>query len=61
MELDVSTIEEYSVVQTENGRSVKRNIRYYNLDMILSVGYLQATLGNQNPMGLPVGAVSAQV
>ena len=38
-ELDISTIEEYSVVQNESGRNVKRNIKFYNLDMILSVGY----------------------
>ena len=38
-ELDISTIEEYSVVQNESGRSIKRNIKFYNLDMILSVGY----------------------
>lgn len=38
-ELDISTIEECSVVQNESGRSIKRNIKFYNLDMILSVGY----------------------
>ena len=33
------TTEEYSVVQMEGGREVKRKIKYYNLDLIISVGY----------------------
>lgn len=39
-ELDeVSTTEESSVVQEEGTRKVKRNIRLYNLDAVISVGY----------------------
>ena len=38
-ELDSSTIEESSVVRKEGTRKVKRKIKFYNLDMILSVGY----------------------
>lgn len=38
-ELDLSTTEEYSVVQNEGSREVKRKIKFYNLDMIISVGY----------------------
>lgn len=38
-ELDSSTTEESSVVQTEGKRKVKRTIKIYNLDMILAVGY----------------------
>lgn len=34
-----STSEEYSVVQFEGGRKVSRSIQYYNLDVIISVGY----------------------
>jgi len=34
-----STTEEYSVVQMEGGREVKRKIKFYNLDLIISVGY----------------------
>jgi death-on-curing family protein len=34
-----STTEFFSVVQKEGNRSVKRDIRFYNLDAILSVGY----------------------
>ena len=34
-----ATTEESSVVQTEGGRSVKRKVRFYNLDVIISVGY----------------------
>ncbi len=38
-ELDNSTSEESSVVQKEGNREVTRTIKYYNLDMIISVGY----------------------
>ena len=34
-----ATTEEYSVVQKEGNRQVKRNIKHYNLDAIISVGY----------------------
>lgn len=34
-----ATTELFSVVQKEGNRNVKRNITYYNLDVILSVGY----------------------
>ncbi len=34
-----ATTEKYSVVQTEGNREVKRNILFYNLDAIISVGY----------------------
>lgn len=38
-ELDNSTIANFATVQTEGTRKVKRHIEYYNLDMIISVGY----------------------
>ena len=38
-ELDSSIIEESSTVQFEGERKVKRLIKYYNLDMVISVGY----------------------
>ena len=38
-ELDSSTTEESSVVQKEGKREVKRIVKFYNLDMIISVGY----------------------
>ncbi len=34
-----ATTEYFSVVQTEGNRKVRRNIKHYNLDAILSVGY----------------------
>ena len=34
-----STTEEFSVVQKEGNRQVKRKILYYNLDAVISVGY----------------------
>ena len=36
---DSSTTELFSVVQIEGKRQVKRQIKYYNLDAIISVGY----------------------
>ena len=38
-ELDNSTTEESSVVQYEGKRKIKRKMKMYNLDMIISVGY----------------------
>lgn len=38
-ECDESTVAKFATVQNEGNRSVTRNIDYYNLDVILSVGY----------------------
>lgn len=34
-----TTTEEYSVVQREGNRKVKRSVKHYNLDAVISVGY----------------------
>lgn len=34
-----STSKKFLLVQTEGNRKVKRNIQYYNLDVVISVGY----------------------
>ena len=34
-----ATVRQYLTVQTEGTRTVKRTIEYYNLDMILAIGY----------------------
>ena len=34
-----ATTEDFSVVQTEGSRQVSRNIKFYNLDAVISVGY----------------------
>ncbi len=34
-----ATIKDFLIVQTEGGRQVKRQIKHYNLDAIISVGY----------------------
>ena len=34
-----STVKEYLTVQQEGNRTIKRNQKYYNLDVIISVGY----------------------
>jgi len=34
-----ATIKEYLIVQTEGSRQISRQIKHYNLDMIISVGY----------------------
>ena len=38
-ELDISTVANFATVKNEGGRNVTRNIDYYNLDMIISIGY----------------------
>jgi hypothetical protein len=39
-ELDApATVANFATVQEENGRQVERHIDYYNLDVIISVGY----------------------
>jgi hypothetical protein len=36
---DMATVAKFAIVQNEGGRTVTRQVEYYNLDMILSVGY----------------------
>ena len=36
---ELATVKEYLTVQTEGNREVKRKIKYYSLDVIISVGY----------------------
>jgi prophage maintenance system killer protein len=36
---EATTTEDYSVVQTEGRREVRRQVKHYNLDAIISVGY----------------------
>lgn len=38
-EADNSTVAKFATVQNEGNRSVTRNVKYYNLDVIISVGY----------------------
>ena len=38
-ELDNSTVAKFATVQKEGKREIKREIKYYSLDMIISVGY----------------------
>jgi hypothetical protein len=39
-ELDkISTVKDYLTVQSEGGKNVRRKISYFNLDVIISVGY----------------------
>ena len=35
----ISTVKEYLTVENEGERNVKRNVKHYNLDVILAVGY----------------------
>lgn len=37
--LEEATAENFSVVQTEGNREVRRNVKFYNLDAIIAVGY----------------------
>ena len=34
-----STSKKFLLVQNEGSRQVKRNVQYYNLDMVISIGY----------------------
>ena len=34
-----ATVKESLTVQTEGNRTVQRKVKYYNLDLIISVGY----------------------
>ena len=34
-----STSKKFLLVQNEGNREVKRNVQYYNLDMVISIGY----------------------
>ncbi|HAB66295.1 MAG TPA: phosphoribosylaminoimidazolesuccinocarboxamide synthase [Firmicutes bacterium] len=36
---DITTVAKFATVQKEGKREVTRNVEYYNLDMILSIGY----------------------
>jgi prophage maintenance system killer protein len=36
---DIPTVAKFATVQIEGGRNVTRNVEYYNLDMIISIGY----------------------
>ncbi len=38
-ELDFSSVAKFATVQNEGDRQVRRDIEYYNLDVIISVGY----------------------
>lgn len=38
-EADNSTVTKFATVQNEGNRSVTRNVEYYNLDVIISIGY----------------------
>jgi hypothetical protein len=47
-----ATVKEYLTVQTEGSRTVKRTVEYYNLDMILAIGYrVRSHRGTQFPVG----------
>ena len=35
----MSTVAKFAIVQNEGGRLVNRSVEYYNLDMVLSIGY----------------------
>lgn len=36
---ELSTSKKFLLVQNEEKREVKRNVQYYNLDMVISIGY----------------------
>lgn len=36
---EISTVAKYATVQTEGGRQIQRELEFFNLDVIISVGY----------------------
>lgn len=45
---EASTVRKYRTVQTEGTRQVNRDLEYYNLDVIISVGYrVKSSIGTQ--------------
>jgi prophage maintenance system killer protein len=43
-----STIRKFLIVQKEAGRNVERNVEYYNIDVVISVGYrVKSVIGTQ--------------
>ena len=50
-----STVINFAIVQNEGGREVKRDIKYYNLDVIISIGY---PVKSQKGMRFRQGATS---
>lgn len=45
---DVSTVRNFRIVQKEGSRNVERSIEFYNLDVIISVGYrVKSVIGTQ--------------
>lgn len=59
--VEAATTEEYSVVQTEGRRQVRRRVRHYNLDAIISVGYRVSPAGGWrlSERGVTESAVAA--
>lgn len=51
---ETATVANYATVQNEGYRSVERRVTYYNLDVIISVGYRVKSLrGTQAKFRLP--------
>jgi len=43
-----STVSKMEIVQKEGNRDIKRNIDFYNLDIIISIGYRRYVLDKKN-------------
>ena len=57
----VSTVKEYLTVQKEGRRLIKRSQKYYNLDIIISVGYrVKSFRGTQFRIWARNGSLSAR-
>ncbi len=45
-----ATVKEFLTVRQEGSRNVQRNLEYYNLDMIISVGYrIKSAVATRSP------------
>lgn len=52
---EAATAKDFLVVQTEGNRQVRRNLKHYNLDAIISVGYRV-----KSSQGTPAGILCAE-
>ena len=60
-ELDeATTTEDFSVVRQEGARQVKRQLKHYNLDVIISVGYrVSTTRATRGPSAITLSPVNS--
>ena len=46
---EMATVAKFAIVQKEGKREITRFVEFYNLDMILSVGYISSMSQSREP------------